>query len=154
MLKRKREGLGCQLLDRDTSLPQLIRTLSEGRSLGLIVDHRDDSGVPLPFFGLDKLTTVVPARLALRFGCDLIPALVERRHGAQFCFRVLPPIEPDPSIESAKDQAEQMMAEVNGIFEQWIRERPQQWLCTKRAWAKRTTTEAAPRQAATPQADT
>jgi lauroyl/myristoyl acyltransferase len=46
------------------------------------------------------------------------------------------PIEPDSGLASKKDQAIQMMIEVNEVFEQWIRERPEQWLCTKRAWAK------------------
>ena len=154
MLKRKREALGCQLIDRYAGLPQLIGALKEGRSLGLIVDHRDDGGMPLPFFGMDKLTTVVPARLALRFGCDLIPVRVERIEGAHFRFSIFAPIEPDPEIASAKDQAVQMMAKVNAIFEQWIRERPQQWLCTKRAWAKRIAPEGTPQGAATPQAET
>ncbi len=153
MLKRKREALGCQLLDRYAGLPHLIGALNEGRSLGLIVDHRDDAGIPLPFFGLDKLTTVVPARLALRFGCDLIPVRVERLDGAHFRYTIFAPVEPDPNIASAKEQAVQMMAKVNGIFEQWIRERPQQWLCTKRAWAKPITPEGAPQGPATPQTE-
>jgi len=154
MLKRRRDALGCQLIDRTAGLPQLIGALNEGRSLGLIVDHRDDSGIPLPFFGMDKLTTVVPARLALRFGCDLIPVRAERLHGTQFRFSVFAPIAPDPNIASSKDQAVQMMAEVNATFEQWFRERPQQWLCTKRAWAKNIVPKAAPQVAATPQTET
>jgi KDO2-lipid IV(A) lauroyltransferase len=160
MLKRRREALGCQLLDRNASLPQLIAALDEGRALGLIVDHRDDGGIALPFFGLDKLTTVIPARLALRFGCDLIPVRAERLNGTEFRFRIFPPIQPDPDIASPKDRAVQMMTEVNGLFERWIRERPEQWLCTKRAWAKDIVPEGAPRQAAvaegaaTPQTET
>ncbi|MDX1575706.1 MAG: lysophospholipid acyltransferase family protein, partial [Kiloniellales bacterium] len=150
MLRRRREALGCQLLDRNASLPHLIGALNEGRSLGLIVDHRDDNGVPLPFFGMDKLTTVVPARLALRQGCDLLPVRAERLDGANFRFRIFAQVEPDPSIASPKDRAAQMMAEVNGLFEQWIRERPEQWLCTKRAWAKDILPAGAPRGAAMP----
>ncbi len=150
MLKRRRAALGCQLLDRNASLPQLIGALDQGRALGLIVDHRDDSGVPLPFFGMDKLTTVVPARLALRHGCDLLPVRAERLEGARFRFRIFAPVEPNPNIASPKDQAVQMMAEVNGLFEEWIRERPEQWLCTKRAWAKDMVPQGAPREAAPP----
>lgn len=150
-LKTYREGLGCELLDRDTSLPHLIKNLSRGRSLGLVVDHRDDGGVPVPFFGYDKLSTVIPARLALRHGCDLIPARVERLNGAHFRFTLFPPVKPNPELATAKAQAEQMTADLNAIFEQWIRERPQQWLCTKRAWAKQLMAQAALREAATPQ---
>jgi KDO2-lipid IV(A) lauroyltransferase len=136
MLKRKRAALGCELVNRDTGLPHLIAALREGRSLGLVVDHRDDSGIPLPFFGLDKLTTVVPARLALRFGCELIPTRIERLEGTRFRVSVCEPIRPDPALGNDRAQAAQMMAKLNAMFEQWIRERPEQWLCTKRAWAK------------------
>jgi KDO2-lipid IV(A) lauroyltransferase len=146
MLRRWRAGLGCQLLSRSDSLPHLMKTLREGGSLGLVADHRDDSGVPLPFFGLDKLTTVVPARLALRFGCDLVPTRVERLDGARFRMTFYDPIQPDPDLASRKDQAIQMMGEVNRVFEQWIREQPEQWLCTKRAWAKRIVPQEAARK--------
>jgi lauroyl/myristoyl acyltransferase len=29
-----------------------------------------------------------------------------------------------------------MMRDLNRLFEQWIRERPEQWLCIKRAWPR------------------
>jgi KDO2-lipid IV(A) lauroyltransferase len=136
MLRRRREALGCRLVSLDEGARPLMRELAEGRSVGLVVDTRDDDGVPVPFFGLDKLTTLAPARLALRFGCDLIPARIERLAPARFRLTVHEPIRPDPRLASDKEQAIQMMAEVNRLFEQWIRERPEQWLCIKRTWPK------------------
>jgi Kdo2-lipid IVA lauroyltransferase/acyltransferase len=136
MLRRRREALGCKLVSLEEGARPLIRELSEGRSVGLVVDTRDDDGVPIPFFGLDKLTTLAPARLALRFGCDLIPTRVERLDDARFRLIVHEPIQPDPVLASDKNQAIQMMRDVNRLFEQWIRERPQQWLCIKRAWPR------------------
>jgi KDO2-lipid IV(A) lauroyltransferase len=136
MLRRRREALGCRLVSLEEGARPLIRELSEGRSVGLVVDTRDDDGVPIPFFGLDKLTTVAPARLALRFGCDLIPVRIERLGDARFRLTVYEPVRPDPALGSDKDRAIQMMREVNRLFERWIRERPQQWLCTKRAWPR------------------
>ena len=136
MLRRRREALGCRLVSLEEGARPLIRELGEGRSVGLVVDTRDDDGVPMPFFGLDKLTTLAPARLALRFGCDLIPARVERLGDARFRLTVYEPIRPDPALGSDKDKAMQMMRDLNRLFEQWIRERPEQWLCIKRAWPK------------------
>ena len=136
MLIRKRIGLGCRLLSRNQSLPELMRALNKGECLGLVADHRDDAGVPIPFFKHDKLTTLVPARLALRFDCDLVPVRVERLENAHFRVTLHDPIRPDPNLTSQSDQAVRMMAEVNRLFEEWISERPQQWLCSKRAWAK------------------
>jgi KDO2-lipid IV(A) lauroyltransferase len=134
MLKRRRQGLGCGLVAREESLRHLMRELSQGRQVGLVVDHRFDGGVALPFFGLDKPTTVAPARLALRFGCDLVPVRVERTGGPHFRVTFWEPVEAEQGVASEKEQAIGMMSRVNEIFEEWIRERPQQWLCTKRAW--------------------
>ena len=136
MLRRRREALGCRLVSLEEGARPLMRELSEGRSIGLVVDTRDDDGVPIPFFGLDKLTTLAPARLALRFGCELIPVRIERLGAARFRLTVHEPVRPDPALASDKDQAIQMMGELNRLFEQWIRERPEQWLCIKRAWPR------------------
>jgi Kdo2-lipid IVA lauroyltransferase/acyltransferase len=136
LLRRRREALGCRLVSLDEGARPLLGELGEGRSIGLVVDTRDDDGVPIPFFGHDKLTTLAPARLALRFGCALIPVRIERLGPARFRLTVHEPVRPDPALASDKDRATQMMGEVNRIFEQWIRERPEQWLCIKRAWPK------------------
>jgi KDO2-lipid IV(A) lauroyltransferase len=136
MLRQRRTGLGCKLISRGNTLPVLKQALKDGESLGIVADHRDDTGVPLPFFGHDKLTTIIPARLALQFDCDLVPTRVERLEGARFRVTFHEPIRPDPNLSSKKDQATQMMGEVNKLFEEWICAQPQQWLCTKRAWAK------------------
>ena len=137
LLQRRREALGCRLVSLDEGARPLLRELGEGRSVGLVVDTRDDDGAPIPFFGLDKLTTLAPARLALRFGCELIPVRIERLGAApRFRLTVHEPVRPDPALASDKDQALQMTRDLNRLFEQWIRERPGQWLCIKRAWPK------------------
>lgn len=151
LLRRRREALGCRLVSLDEGVRPLMRELAEGRSVGLVVDTRDDDGVPIPFFGFAKLTTLAPARLALRFGCALIPVRIERLGPARFRLTVHEPIAPDPALVSVKEQAVQMMTEVNRLFEQWIRERPEQWLCMKRAWPK-TLEPPAPRGSPTPAA--
>ena len=137
MLRLRREALGCRLVSLEEGARPLLRELTQGRSVGLALDMRDDDGVPIPFFGLDKLTTLAPARLALRFGCELIPVRIPaggpRPASAS---PVHEPVLPDPALASDKDQAMQMMRDLNRLFEQWIRERPEQWLCIKRAWPK------------------
>jgi Kdo2-lipid IVA lauroyltransferase/acyltransferase len=136
MLRRRREPMGCRLVSLEEGARPLLRELGEGRSVGLVVDTRDDDGVPIRFFGHDKLTTLAPARLALRFGCELIPVRIERLGAARFRLIVHEPIRPDPALASDKDRATQMMRDLNRLFERWIRERPEQWLCIKRAWPR------------------
>ncbi len=136
MLMRRREPLGVQLVARDASMRTLLRELKAGRSIGMIMDQRVDSGVPVPFFGIDKHTTLVPARLALRHGCDLVPVRTERLEGARFRVTFYPALTPDDPDAGELERAKQMTRKINALFEEWIRERPADWWCSKRRWPK------------------
>ena len=136
MLMRRREALGCRLVPRDASMRALLRELRAGRSIGMIMDQRVDTGVPIPFFGIDKRTTLVPARLALRHGCDLVPLRTERLGGARFRVTFYEPLKPDDPSADEIDQAIQVTRKINRMFEAWIRERPEDWWCSKRRWPK------------------
>ncbi len=137
LLRRCRRTLGCRLVPASESMRPLIAELKAGRSIGLIVDQKVESGELLPFFGRDKMTTLVPARLALRFGCELVPVQVERLEGSRFRVTVYDPIEPRDRNASEIEKARQMMTEVNRHFEQWILDNPGQWFCSNRRWPKR-----------------
>lgn len=138
MLYFWRQALGCKLVPRDESIRPFIKELGDGRSIGLAVDQRVDSGKMLPLFGEEKLTTLVPARLALRHDCDLVPIRSERLDGARFRATLYPPIVADDPTAPAVEQARQMMVKTNRLLEGWIRERPQDWYCSKRIWPKET----------------
>ena len=114
----------------------LLRDLRAGRSIGMIMDQRVDTGVPIPFFGIDKYTTLVPARLALRHGYDLVPLRNERLGGSRFRVTFYAPLKPDDPTASEIEQAKQVTRKINLLFESWIRERPADWWCSKRRWPK------------------
>ena len=136
LLAKRRESLGCRLLPRDESMRGLIRELAAGRSIGMVMDQRVDSGKPVPMFGIDKLTTLVPARLALRYDCDLVPLRTERLGDARYRVTFYPPIVADDPHAPETEQALQMTRDINATFESWIRERPADWFCAKRRWPK------------------
>lgn len=136
MLRRKRLAMGCRLVERDSSMKELVATLRQGRTVGMIVDNREDSGVPIPFLGAPKLTTLAPARLALKLDVDLIPVRIMREGPARFKVVAEMPVKPGDPDADARSQAIDMMTQVNGHFERWIRERPNEWFCGKRPWAK------------------
>lgn len=131
-----RKALGCSMLPRDESMRPMIRAISEGKSIGVVMDRRVDSGKPIPFFGMDKWTTIVPARLALRYDCPLVPVRVERLENSRFRIMFFPPVKPDKTYQDEIGQAVQMTAEINRQFEHWIRAKPQDWFCSKRLWPK------------------
>lgn len=135
-LRRQREALGYHLVTRRQGVRGLLRELAAGRSIGLVVDQRVDQGVPLPFFGIDKNTTLVPARLALRGGHELIPVQVQRVGRARYRVIYHPPLRPRNPQASEQERILDLGLQMNALFETWIREAPGQWMCSKRRWAK------------------
>ncbi len=136
-LERFRRVLGCRYLPSKGGLRQLIREVADGGSLGWITDQRHDRGELLPFFGVGAATATMPALLALRLNCDLVPARVERLHGCRFRITTYEPLSP-AGLEHLPQQeaARELTRRLNALFEQWISERPGQWLCFKRRWRK------------------
>jgi Kdo2-lipid IVA lauroyltransferase/acyltransferase len=136
MVQRMRRPLGCGFVANDAGARPLLAELLAGRSLGVVADLRVDSGAPLPFFGEAAPTTLVPARLALKFGCPLVPTLVERLTAARFRVTACPPLRSRDTSADAAQQARDMMQQFNELLETWIAARPAAWQCLKRRWSK------------------
>ena len=136
LMQRKRRTLGCECIPSSEGPTRLFRELSRGRSLGFVMDRRLKKGELSPFFGSDTFTSTFPARLALRCGCDLVPVRVERLRRGAYRVTVYEPVRPDPSLPDNRARALDMTRRINAHFESWIRERPDQWFCSKRMWPK------------------
>lgn len=138
LLQYLRRPLGTHFLSGKGGARSILEEMGKGHSIGMLPDQRVNRGAALPFFGRDACTTTAPARLALSSGRTLFPVRVERLHGAHFRLTVYHPIEPPPGAGPDQEQrrVEDMTRRINGLFEAWIRERPEQWLCTKRRWSK------------------
>lgn len=129
-----REAFGSPLVSRDGGVRVLMRALEKGHSIGLTMDTRMDAGEPVPFFGEDALTNTAPARLALRYGCDVVPVLAERLPKARYRINIYPPITPSNTDADSNQQALDITRQINALFESWIVDMPSQWLCLKRRW--------------------
>lgn len=135
LLQRQRKALGCNFVDKSAGAATLVGEIRRGRSLGILVDQRYDESDSVPFFGLDAPAPLGPATLAARLRVPFVPVRVERIDRlCRFRITVHDPIEPDRSIGDARELARDMTTRVYALFESWIRERPEQWLCLKRRW--------------------
>lgn len=137
LVRRQRRHLGCRFLAADMGVRPLLRELRAGRSIGLLVDLRVGNGAAMPFCGQPTTTTLVPARLALKFGCPLIPVRVERLQPARLRVTVHDPVLPDAAA-APELQVRQMMARINAMLESWIVARPHEWQCFQNRWPKAT----------------
>ena len=112
---------------------QLMRSLKEGKHLGMLVDQKMNDGIAVPFFGRDAMTSSALAKLALRFDCPVVPARVERLGGARFRITIDAPMEFARTADRRADAAA-AMAKVNTLFERWVRATPEQWLWLHNRW--------------------
>ncbi len=142
VVRKLRAPLPIKILPRDNVIRQLMRELAAGHSIGLAGDTRLDEGDDVPFFGVAAPTNTVPARLALRFDCELIAISTERLPGNRFRVTVHPPVVPDDPTASVADQVLQMTTKLNVLFESWIRRTPDQWACFARRWPRAAEREA------------
>lgn len=140
-----RSELPVTLIERDGSMRALIRELVKGRKIGLASDVRLDGGDLVPLLGHDMETNTVPARLALRQKCPLIPITAHRLPGGRFRIVAEAPVVPDDPGAPMEEQITQMARGLSAVYERWIRERPEEWMCMARRWPKALELEAVAR---------
>ncbi|VAW78829.1 hypothetical protein MNBD_GAMMA15-1309 [hydrothermal vent metagenome] len=133
MIQEQRNLPGYRLIAKTNGIRQLVREIRSGRSIGMLSDQRVDSGKTVPFFGHDARTTTSPASLAMKLNCPLIPVQIERTGNARFRAIFHKPLLYGNETDRQRDPL-QVTAEINRLFEHWIRHRPGQWACIKRRW--------------------
>ncbi|MGA0841104.1 MAG: lysophospholipid acyltransferase family protein [Pseudomonadales bacterium] len=134
-IQRYRRADIIEFSDKPGSLKALMAAGRARRAIALLQDTRVDSGVPLPLFGVDALTTVSPAKLAHRFDYPLVPAELRREPGQRFHLHLHRPIK----VTAAEDERAAAAAATrayHALLESWISARPGEWLCTKRRWPR------------------
>lgn len=136
LLLESRHALLSELLPREHGARLLMRAMKSGKTAGLVMDRRVDDGKPIRFFGHPKPSTMLPARLAMKYGCELVPVHVERLEDARFRVTFHPPVRARNPGADETGQAIDMIQQVHDLFEDWIRQRPEDWFCSKRIWPK------------------
>jgi Kdo2-lipid IVA lauroyltransferase/acyltransferase len=110
-----------------------VAALRRGGHVSLLADQKLNEGIAVPFFGRPAMTAPALALLALRFDCAVLPARVERLHGAHFRLTLDPPLDLPRTGDRDADVAA-LMRMVNETLEGWIRERPEQWFWVHSRW--------------------
>lgn len=112
---------------------EAMALLAKGGALGILADQKSSDGIVAAFFGHEAMTSAGPAQLSLRFGCPLIPARIERLGPARFRLTCHAPLALPQSGDRQRDLAALTLA-LNRLLEDWIRDRPEDWLWLHRRW--------------------
>ena len=106
----------------------IVNALKEGRFIGMLLDQKYNEGVAVDFFGKPAMTSPIFAQLAQKFDCPVIPLRIERTKGANFKITIEEP------VNIIDKSSEQMIKEIHTLFEEWIKDRPEQWLWLHKRW--------------------
>lgn len=121
------------MLDKESSGHEIVQAIRKKLSIGMLVDQKTNTGIPVPFFGRPAMTSPTIARLALKYNIPLVPAYVRRVEGSYFRITIEPAIHCTRTGDIRRD-VERVMTEVNATLERWIRAYPEQWLWVHRRW--------------------
>lgn len=133
LVKLRGAATGMQIPKGPDGARILLRHLTKGGHVGMLIDQKMNDGIPVPFFGRDAMTAPAAAVLGMKMQLPLCPARTERLEGARFRVTVLPP-EEYPTSGDRNADARILMERLNRLLEDWIRDRPAQWLWIHRRW--------------------
>ncbi len=133
LFRQRRPGSGELIPKGSEGAKQILKLLNQGGHLGILVDQKMNDGVPAPFFGRDAMTAPAVAQFALRFNCPVVPVRAERLEGAHFRITHFPPMDL-PNTGDRQADITAIMTQVNAMLEDWVRQRPEQWLWVHKRW--------------------
>ncbi len=112
---------------------EIIGKVKDGYSIALMVDQRVSEGPRISFFNKPAHTTTIPAQLALKYNCRLVPISIERKDGANFEINIHEPYKIEKTGNDA-DDTKNITLKINQTVEKMIIKNPKQWIWSHNRW--------------------
>ncbi len=112
---------------------EIISKVKNGYSIALMVDQRVSEGPRTLFFNKPAHTTTIPAQLALKYNCKLVPISLERKEGTNFEMTIHEPYKIQKTGNDDED-TKNITLQINQIIEKIIIENPTQWIWSHNRW--------------------
>jgi len=112
---------------------KIINRIKDGYSIALMVDQRVSEGPRALFFNKPAHTTTIPAQLALKYNCKLVPISLERKEGSNFEMTIYEPYKIKKTGNNESD-TKNITLKVNQILEKMVIENPKQWIWSHNRW--------------------
>ena len=112
---------------------EIITRIKDGYSIALMMDQRVSEGQKVPFFNRPAFTTTIPAQLALKYDCKLVPISLERKEGPNFEMTIHEPYNIEKTGNDEED-TKSITLKINQIIEKMIIKNPKQWIWSHNRW--------------------
>ena len=133
LLKKIRFKYGVKLIKKGAEgAKECIKALRNKENLGMLIDQKMNDGLPVNFFNKVAMTAPAIAKFALKFRCQIVPALCIREKGIKYKIEYFKPIQ--YSFLKKLGSEEKIMLYLNKIIEKWIIEHPEQWIWVHDRW--------------------
>jgi len=131
MIDSLRREIDTVPIPKINAIRQTLAELRQNHTVAVVIDQWGGSdGIWMDFFGTATSTTSLPARLAKKTGCALIPIYCLRKEIGQYEIQVLPEI----PLSSGPDWEFDTTRRSNEILQSQIRQYPEQWSWGHRRW--------------------
>jgi len=113
---------------------KVLRELSSGSAICILIDQHFPAGVAVPFFGHPAKTGVGAAVMAARSGAPLVPVRIRtvREPGFKYLIEIDEPF--PPPLSNSDEDLKSCMAALTRRIEAWVAEDPRQWFWVHRRW--------------------
>ena len=112
---------------------EIIKRIKDGYSIALMMDQRVSEGQKVPFFNKPAFTTTIPAQLALKYDCKLVPIFLERKGSLNFEMTVHEPYKIEKTGNDEED-TKNITLKINQVIEKMIIKNPTQWIWSHNRW--------------------
>ena len=133
----RRESDTVPIPKEASALRRTLAELHQNHGVAIVIDQWAGSeGLWVESFGRATSTTSLPARLAHKTGCALLPIYCVRKAIGQYEIHLLPAV----PLPDGPDWELQTTKRLNDILEAQIRQYPEQWSWNHRRWRPKPTT--------------
>lgn len=110
-----------------------IEYLNNKYSVALMIDQRVTEGSSVPFFNTNASTTTLPAQLAIKYDCEIVPIFIDRKKNNSFHMEIHKPIN-FSDIKNNSDKKIKITLHLNKIIEKMILRNPGNWIWSHNRW--------------------
>lgn len=133
-LENIRTRYGNWVIYRDSGVREMLSSLKENRIFGILPDQvvLPPHGIQVDFFGYPCWTTFMPAKLAVKTGCAILPFFIHRENDKNI-MTIYPALE----LLATGSEDERILdgtIKMNQAIEQHVLRHPTQWNWLYRRW--------------------
>ena len=112
---------------------EIINKVKDRYSIALMVDQRVSEGPRTLFFNKPAHTTTIPAQLALKYNCKLVPISLKRIESSNFEMTIHEPYKFKKTGNDEED-TKNITLKINQVIEKMILDNPKQWIWSHNRW--------------------